>query len=248
MALGPRMGGGGGFRYDENERNQDDEQTSQALNRGKYEPSFVMNSDAYVGGQSRQQEERDAYERDAGHTRPQMSRKEEADLARLQEAARNIGDIKPPSQQQEPEQAKQSSQDQPRQSRNPFDNAESQQRQFDLSARLRGRMDALEANGGEKFGERKGFGSERMFSIARESFQQTTSDIDKGKFGAMADRARAAAGHGTTQEQGQSQQAEVSNTPSANPRSRFGGMADRASAASQATQTETTKKDGLEQR
>ncbi|WP_425648662.1 hypothetical protein [Agrobacterium radiobacter] len=168
MALGPRMGGGGGFRYDENERNQDDEQTSQALNRGKYEPSFVMNSDAYVGGQSRQQEERDAYERDAGHTRPQMSRKEEADLARLQEAARNIGDIKPPSQQQEPEQAKQSSQDQPRQSRNPFDNAESQQRQFDLSARLRGRMDALEANGGEKFGERKGFGSERMFSIARE--------------------------------------------------------------------------------
>lgn len=241
MGLGPR----GGFRHDNtDERNNTDDQTP-ALNRGKYEPAFVKNSSAYVAGQSRQQEEQQAYARDAGHTRPQLSRREQADMARLQEEARNISaQGRPQVQQQQPEQTPQA---QPRKTGDRRDTAERQQRQFDLSAKLRGKLDAMEAKGLVKLGERRDFGSERMFNIAAESYHQTKQDIAKGKFGAMADRAEAAADN--NQQQGQSQQTEVSNTPAApSSGSRFGSMADRASAAAQPKQTGATTTDGLEQR
>jgi hypothetical protein len=259
------MGGGsGGFRVENtDERYDNNMDTSAALTRSDYTPGYDMKGgSAYVGGQSRQQEEQQAYERDAGHTRPQMSRKEEAALASLQEAAFNVGKITPPSQQQQQSEKAQAQQTPQRQTQAEVSSASEQdtrrtpeqakqaeqQRQFDLSARLRGRVDALEAKGVEQFGQRKDFASERMFNIARESFQQTSQDVSKGRFAAMADRVRAAAAHGNTQEQGQSQSAGTSSTPSVKPHTRFGGMADRASVASQSTQTEASKKDGLEQR
>ena len=191
-----------------------------------------------------------------------MSRREQADMARLQEEARNIpAQGKPQAQQQQP----QAEQQRPQRENNarPQENVGTerdtrrtpeqakqaeQQRQFDLSAKLRGRLDAMEDKSLVKFGERRDFGSERMLNIASQSYQQTTQDIEKGKFGAMADRARAAADRGNNQEQGQSQQAGASNTPSAPPGSRFASMADRASAASQIKPTGATTTDGLEQR
>jgi hypothetical protein len=253
MARGPQMGGssGGGFHYDDtNKRNQDDEQTAQALNRGALKPGYIVDSTStFRSAQSKEQTESQAYERDAGYTRAQMSRKEEANIASLKEAAKNIGDIKPPSQPQpEQEQVKQSSQEQPRQSRSPFDTPENKQRQFDLSARLRGRMDAMEANGIETFGDRKDFGSQRMFNIAKESYQKTSQAIEGGKFRAMSERTRAAIENGNTQEQGQSQSAGASNAPSGKTLGTFGAMSNRVAAAIQSKKADTAKSDGLEQR
>ncbi len=247
MAMRPMIGGygggPGGGGYDEEERRRREAERLAASSRGDFKPGYVKGT-AYVGGQSREEEEQQAYVRAAGHTLPQEGRKARAGSERLQEEVRGIkAREEASSRQQQPQQ-----QAQERQGRDRFDTPQRRERQNDLSAKLRGRMDAMEAKGMEQFGERKDFDNQRSFDTARQSYQKTKQDIDRGKFGAMADRAQSAAGN--DHQQGQS--AGMSSPAPSHGTSRFASMADRADAAVQSADQRqrdqgTNKKTGLEQ-
>ncbi|TAT69886.1 hypothetical protein [Rhizobium ruizarguesonis] len=238
-------GRGGGYEFGRG----DERDTSAALNRGKLDHTLDMKGgSAYVGGHSRETESKLAYDRDAGPTRPQETRREQAgrqdaiDASNAIEAKEAVeGPIQPPKQpeqgngqqQEQRPQAQQREQAQPQPQAQkqatqgqgqepPLGKHETQQereRQNVLTAKLRGKLDALEGAGIKQFGARQDITSAEMFNTAKETYYATKDAIRSGKFSAMANNAMGAAG---TQQQPE-QATELSSSTG-----RFGRMADRA--------------------
>ncbi|MGO7266271.1 hypothetical protein, partial [Rhizobium johnstonii] len=202
----------GGFTYEDDDDRNDDKKKSAASTRGDFTPSYDMKGTGYVGGQSRKEEEEKAYVLAYGdQTMPKEGRQAREGRIRVQEEAKAYES----SERQQPQQEQ-------RQGRDPFDTQNARKRQDDLSAKLRGRMDAMESAGLQQFGERKDFDNQKQFDTAKKSYQATKEQIKQGKFAGMADRADAAAGD--NQQHGQS--AGMSSSSRG-----FAGMADRADAA-----------------
>ncbi|ANL11983.1 MULTISPECIES: hypothetical protein [unclassified Rhizobium] len=226
--------GGGGFDNDD-ERNK----KSAAASRGSYTPSYDMKGgSAYVGGQSREADSQQAYVRDAASTMPKQSRHEQA---RTDGVIQEANAIKAKEAAEGKTQHGQQADQKQEKKANIHDTPQAMARQEHLASRLRGRMDALEAGGLQKFEERKPITSEKNFEAARSSYQATKEGIKQGKFAEMADRAQSAAGD--QQQRGQSAEA-------SRPANRFAGMADRATAAANTTPqkgTDTKKDTGMEQ-
>lgn len=263
--LGPKMGlNQQPGRIANAEIEIDEKETATALNRGTYQPSYARNSNAYIGGQSAQQEEQQAYARTAEHTLPGATRQEQAANERLRQEARDMPNPERPAfiagdpqrgraQAQQKQQAEQQRQPQAQQTHQPQEeqgksvkaskHQELNRGQMDKMAAIRGRMDAMESEGKQKFGQRKGLDSERSVDIAKDSFVKT-----KGKFGQMADRTRSIINNinqekGHSKERGQSQETETK----ASSGGRFSSMADRVRAAVRSHQKEDAQQgNGLE--
>ncbi|TBG52596.1 hypothetical protein [Rhizobium leguminosarum] len=260
---------GGFVNGDEDARN--DQRTTAAFSRGTLDYTFEMKGgDAYVGGQSREMEDQQAYDRNAGFTKPQETRSEKAAKEGLVNASNVIkgleaeGPIQPPMQpergngqqqeqspqaqqreqaQPQPQAQRQATQGQGQGQEPPLGKHETQQereRQNALTAKLRGKLDALEGAGIEQFGARQAITSAEKFNAAKETYYATKDAIRSGKFSAMADNATGAAG---------TQQQPEQSTELPSSAGRFGRMADRATEVTKPTPETGTgiKKDtGLE--
>ncbi|TBF86321.1 hypothetical protein ELG82_38800 [Rhizobium leguminosarum] len=196
-------------------------------------------------------EDQQAYDRNAGFTKPQETRSEKAakdDLVNASNVIKGLeaeGKIQPPmqpergngQQQEQSPQAQQREQTQPQPQAQkqatqgqgqepPLGKHETQQereRQNALTAKLRGKLDALEGAGIEQFGARQAITSAEKFNAAKETYYATKDAISSRRFAAMADSAAPA-----------NQQQPDQSTELSSSSGRFGRIADRAWAASPA--------------
>ncbi|WP_165447516.1 hypothetical protein, partial [Rhizobium leguminosarum] len=220
-----------------------------------------------VGGQSREMEDQQAYDRNAGFTKPQETRSEKAakdDLVNASNVIKGLeaeGKIQPPmqpergngQQQEQSPQAQQREQTQPQPQAQkqatqgqgqepPLGKHETQQereRQNALTAKLRGKLDALEGAGIEQFGARQAITSAEKFNAAKETYYATKDAISSRRFAAMADSAAPA-----------NQQQPDQSTELSSSSGRFGRIADRAIEGTKTppeTGTSIKKDTGMEQ-
>lgn len=259
--LGPKMGlNQQPGRIANAEIEIDEKETATALNRAAYQPSYARNSNAYIGGQSAQQEEQQAYARTAEHTLPGATRQEQAANERLRQEARDMPNPERPAfiagepqrgrgQAQQHQQAEQQHQPQAQQAEQgeQGEQAEKKSRktkikhetpnraQQDTLARFTGRMVAAHDEGIAVFEERKPFDNQQSLDVARQSFSEA-----KGQFRQMAEYAREAAGN-KGQQQGQSKQAEAEPVGG-----RFTQIAALSRSDSSSQQTQKSQSQGAE--